>query len=96
MTATIPDDLRDYPAHLYGVLDLGTRHFVRPNGAVGYLWWHDCPAVEHVSWNWFGPGWREASGHVIVAHQPLTVSGSLICTYCGDHGFIRQARWDPA
>ncbi len=88
----------DYPASMPGTIDLGRRHFVRPNGEGGYLWWHDCPAVDHVSWGWFGPGFDgKASGHVIVAREPLlTVAGSLVCTDCGDHGFIRQNRWDPA
>ena len=89
-------ELVDYPANLFGVLDLGGRHFVLPNGAGGYLWWHDCAAVEHVSWGWFGPGHDKASEHVITAHQPLTVQGSLICEDCGDHGFIENGGWRPA
>jgi hypothetical protein len=28
--------------------------------------------------------------------EPLTVSPSLLCTACGDHGFIREGRWVPA
>lgn len=78
------------------VIDIGHRHFVRPNGAGGYLWWHDCPAVEHVSWGWFGPWDEVASGHVIVSHDPLTVQGSLLCVECQDHGFIQGGRWVPA
>lgn len=28
--------------------------------------------------------------------EPLTLSPSLLCTVCGDHGFIRDGRWVPA
>lgn len=27
--------------------------------------------------------------------EPLTVSPSLLCN-CGDHGFVRSGRWEPA
>jgi hypothetical protein len=89
-------DLVDYPANLAETIDLGLRHFIRPNGHGGYIWWHDCPAVEHISWGWFGPNGDTQSGHVIVSHDPLEVVGSLLCTDCGDHGFIRAGRWVPA
>lgn len=28
--------------------------------------------------------------------EPLTLSPSLLCRNCGDHGFIREGRWVPA
>lgn len=28
--------------------------------------------------------------------DPLTISPSLLCRLCGDHGFIRNGRWEPA
>jgi hypothetical protein len=28
--------------------------------------------------------------------EPLTLSPSLLCRVCGDHGFIRQGKWEPA
>lgn len=28
--------------------------------------------------------------------EPLTISPSLLCRVCGDHGFIREGRWVPA
>ena len=28
--------------------------------------------------------------------EPLTLSPSLLCKLCGDHGFIRAGRWVPA
>lgn len=27
--------------------------------------------------------------------EPLTLSPSLLCTACGDHGFIRNGKWEP-
>jgi hypothetical protein len=28
--------------------------------------------------------------------EPLTISPSLLCMRCGDHGFIRDGKWVPA
>lgn len=28
--------------------------------------------------------------------EPLTISPSVLCMRCGDHGFIRGGQWDPA
>lgn len=28
--------------------------------------------------------------------EPLTLSPSLLCIRCGDHGFIRDGKWVPA
>lgn len=28
--------------------------------------------------------------------EPFTVSPSLLCKICGDHGFIRDGKWVPA
>lgn len=89
-------DAQRYPFGEPGVVALGHRHFVRPNGFGGYLWWHDCPATEHVSWGWFGADRARASGHRVTSHEPLTVEGSLLCNDCGDHGHIRSGRWVPA
>lgn len=32
----------------------------------------------------------------IESWEPLTMSPSLLCSACGDHGFIREGRWVPA
>lgn len=85
-----------YPENDPGATALGDRHFVRPNGFGGYLWWHDCPSVEHVSWGWFGTRGPIASGHVVESTDPLTVRGSLICPDCQDHGFIENGKWRSA
>lgn len=30
------------------------------------------------------------------SETPLTLSPSLLCTACGDHGWVRAGRWEPA
>lgn len=37
-----------------------------------------------------GPTWT------VESWDPLTLSPSLLCRACGDHGFIRGGRWVPA
>jgi hypothetical protein len=37
-----------------------------------------------------GRGWK------VESFEPLTLSPSLLCTVCGDHGFIRDGKWVPA
>lgn len=34
--------------------------------------------------------------HQLVAEDPLHVEPSILCTACGDHGFIREGRWENA
>lgn len=34
--------------------------------------------------------------HTLVQVRPLTVTASLQCRTCGDHGFITEGRWVPA
>jgi hypothetical protein len=90
-----------YPATEEIAVDIGLRHFIIPceeGGHRWWLWWHDCPTPSsgHVSWNWIGNNGSNASGHKIESIEPLTVSGSLICTDCGDHGFICDGRWIAA
>lgn len=37
-----------------------------------------------------GPFWT------VESWEPLTLSPSLLCRTCGDHGFIRNGQWVPA
>lgn len=30
------------------------------------------------------------------SEEPLTVSPSILCMICGDHGHIRNGKWEPA
>lgn len=32
----------------------------------------------------------------VESSEPLTLSPSLLCRGCGDHGFVREGRWQPA
>ena len=32
----------------------------------------------------------------LISKEPLTLSPSLLCRACGDHGFIRDGRWVKA
>ena len=36
------------------------------------------------------------TGWTVESWEPLTVSPSLLCLRCGDHGFIREGKWVPA
>ncbi len=85
-----------YPEGEEGVTDLGHRNFIRQLDQPDcFMHWHDCPGQEHVSWTWFGTCADKASGHVIVSHDPLTVTGSLGCKHCSNHGHITNGRWVP-
>jgi hypothetical protein len=66
---------------------------------VGAIVAHKTPAGE---WCWAGIHFEnEASRRVFPDHprwvvesaDPLTLSPSLLCKLCGDHGFIRAGRW---
>jgi hypothetical protein len=46
----------------------------------------DIPAIRE-AWNGNGSFWT------VDSLEPLTVSPSLLCRECGDHGFIRGGRW---
>lgn len=37
-----------------------------------------------------GPFWR------VESWEPLTISPSVLCRQCGNHGFIRDGNWIPA
>lgn len=32
----------------------------------------------------------------LVSLDPLTLSPSVLCVTCGDHGFVREGKWVPA
>lgn len=45
------------------------------------------------------PGLEAFGSHakwMLVDEQPLTLEPSILCTVCGDHGYIRQGRWVAA
>lgn len=42
------------------------------------------------AWGGSRPEWQ------VISLDPLTLSPSILCRRCGDHGFIREGRWIPA
>ena len=45
-----------------------------------------------------GRSWAQAfNGNIttcdVLQDEPLTLSPSLLCRACGDHGFIREGKW---
>lgn len=82
------------------ILDLGDGHTaqaVELNGVVyGYDITHPRKGQSGercASWIPIGGG---PESWTVDSPNPLTVSPSLLCTACGDHGFIRQGQWVPA
>lgn len=83
-------------------VDLGNGVSVeleRHDGVVdGLFWLHECkvpgkngiafdvPGNEHVP---------ESVRWTVESLAPLTLSPSLLCGWCGTHGFIRNGRWEP-
>lgn len=41
-------------------------------------------------------GTIDTSIHQLVSEEPLHVEPSILCGQCGDHGFIRDGRWESA
>jgi hypothetical protein len=39
---------------------------------------------------------KERELWAVESWDPLTISPSLLCMRCGDHGFIRDGKWVPA
>ena len=39
----------------------------------------------------FAPG--EIAAWTVECDEPLTLSPSVLCRICGDHGFVRNGRW---
>lgn len=85
-------------------IDLGKGHILKPthNQAgelVGYLDDHpraDDPSKQcggAVRLEGYGDGGAEWK---VEKAEPLTLSPSLLCRACGDHGWVREGKWVPA
>jgi hypothetical protein len=48
----------------------------------------DFPGCEHLA--------DDAHRWTVVSLEPLTITPSVLCRTCGDHGFITDGRWIPA
>lgn len=84
-------------------IDLGDNHSAVLRYVDGELWGlayeHLKPGGEQcirASWIPFdirdGEA-RLAGGWTLHSVDPLHVEPSILCTVCGDHGFIREGRW---
>ena len=77
--------LREWEGEVAG---LQYRH-KRPDGTPCEGWIH-----------FKGTKWAEVSGDregwTLHSLDPLTLSPSLLCRACGDHGFIRDGKWVKA
>jgi hypothetical protein len=76
-------------------VDLGDSHTLEWRRVDGVLYGAN---VEHLDgdgqpcrngWIYFGP----PDGWTLESEDPPTISPSVLCTACGDHGFVRQGRW---
>jgi hypothetical protein len=63
-----------------------------------HVWWkHDCNAPWAST-----PGFEmripinDIVGWTVQSTDPITLSPSLLCSACGEHGFIRDGKWVPA
>ena len=77
-----PNDLGD-GNHRWGWIN-------SPEGRRNIFFLHRCEGGRRVL------GTIDTSIHQLVAEDPLHVEPSILCTACGDHGFIRGGRWESA
>lgn len=93
-----------------GVVKTGEEHYITwmtdDNGTrIGFLEWHDCTAVnsdyltagsvifdipEAWAYRPEGAKWQ------VHSLDPLHVEPSILCRNCGNHGFIRNGKWEDA
>ncbi len=94
-----------------GKVDLGGGHsftFTTAHGIEGYvgiLEYHECKGQPDVE---CGAGsvlfdlpsvrekWPRSNVWQLESLEPLTLSPSIACTLCDNHGWIRQGRWVDA
>ena len=43
-----------------------------------------------------GKQFNNQGGWDVTQREPLTISPSMVCRSCGDHGFIQNGKWVPA
>lgn len=88
-------------------IDLGMDHTFEPTeykgefagGITNHLTPEGKQCSGHISFA--GRSWARSFDHKIttwelVQEDPLTVTPSLLCRACGDHGWIREGKWVPA
>lgn len=70
-------------------IDLGHGH------RMSWIDWNSDKELNP-QWRDIAPIKHEGSVWQVVQEEPLTISPSLLCKRCGDHGFIQNGRWTPA
>jgi hypothetical protein len=95
---TVSDELFGRDAYVAGVFaatphDAGSGHRYGWSDDGDILWAHLCTARPD------GPEWQlslidvtSGERHRVMARDPLTLGGSVLCV-CGDHGWFRDGRW---
>jgi hypothetical protein len=77
-------------------MDLGSGHrasWLVSEGGRNLMTWHpNCSAKANSRWVDLVSG----THHRLISEDPLHIEPSLLCEFCGDHGFIRDGRWVPA
>jgi hypothetical protein len=81
-------------------IDLGHEHsaVVRylDGELMGIAYDHLRPDGQTCIRNSWLPVERTPDSWQLVAVEPLHIEPSVLCTACGDHGFIRDGKWVPA
>jgi hypothetical protein len=86
-----------------GWIDLGSDHWlepiIQPDGTP-YGWYdhHVNPQTKKrcegaVPRRNCRPGMQ---GWDVLSEEPLTLAPSLLCQQCGDHGWVRDGKWQPS
>lgn len=90
---------RDLNPQYDGIADIDRAgititHTAREDGGVCLsACWFDTESARAA---WGGGGGRNRPMWKVEQEEPLTLSPSILCLQCGDHGFIREGRWVTA
>jgi hypothetical protein len=84
-------------------IDLGHGHTLEPvvqpaigEGVIGLIVGHNKPTGEHCHKSWIPLNKHgTTSGWDAMDEDPWTLTPSLACTICSDHGWITDNRWVP-
>lgn len=89
---------------------IGSEHMLSPfvqqgeETVIGYAVWHHCQEGRWAAGGVYFdipqlPARIREDGRstwTLVSSNPLHVEPSILCRACGDHGFIRNGRWEAA
>lgn len=101
-----PDDGKPYDLDLgggHGVRWFTFFHEPEPRERAGGTWWHPpgpkAPDAVKAQGFCCGAFWikpyEKRFVWTVEKKEPFTISPSLLCTLCGQHGYIREGRWVP-